>query len=61
MDRHWDENARVLLKQVQFPLEVANYFAQINLPFITKMIILPTLCNYWKTLVPPNTGKRKDL
>ena len=36
MDRHWDQNTKMLVQLVQFPLEAANFFAQINLPFTTK-------------------------
>ena len=32
MDRHWYQNTKMLVKQVQIPLE-ANFFDQINLPF----------------------------
>ena len=44
MDRHWDENTKVLVWQVQFHWS-QTFFAQINLPSLqskTKLTILPT-------------------
>ena len=50
MDRHWDENTKVLVQQVQIPLE-ANFLLKLIYPSLrnnTKMTTLPTLCNYGK-------------
>ena len=51
MDRNWDENTKVLVQQVQFPLE-ENTLLKLIYPSLrnnTKMTTLPTLCNYGKT------------
>ena len=51
MDRHWDENTKVLVWQVQFPLET-NFLLKLIYPSLrnnTKMTTLPTLYNYGKT------------
>ena len=53
MDRHWDENTKVFVWQVQFPQE-ANFLLKIIYPSLqsnTKMTTLSTLCNYGKTRV----------
>ena len=53
MDRHWDENTKVLVYQVQIPLET-NVLLKLNYPSLrnnTKMTTLPTLCNYGKTRI----------
>ena len=50
MDRHWDENTKVLVL-VQIPLE-AKFLLKLIYPSLrsnTKMTTLPTLCNYGKT------------
>ena len=45
MDRHWDENNKVLVKLVQIPLD-KKLFAQINLPFFTKQYKNDNIANF---------------
>ena len=48
MDRHGDENTKVLVQQVQFPLEAILLLKLIDPPLRNskKVTTLPTLCNY---------------
>ena len=47
LDRHWDQNTKVLVQQVQFPMEVVNFLFKLiyhSLRSNTKLTILPTSC-----------------
>ena len=61
MDRHWDENTKVLVYLVQIPLE-ENILLKLNYPSLrnnTKMTTLSALCNYGKTRIHRNSPSTK--